>query len=416
MEWTQEKEFPRKKEELERVYAQSLAPFAVQHMKEGSRVHKEPRREEENRSDFQRDRDRIIHSKAFRRLMYKTQVFVNHEGDHFRTRLTHTLEVAQLARGICRSLALNEELAEAIALGHDLGHTPFGHAVERYLCAALQYQGVGAFFHNEQSVRVVDLIERRSNAYMGLNLSAEVREGMLKHNGDRSGIYRDLQPELPCFSLEGQVVGLVDTTAYICHDLQDGIQSGLLEKAARNNRDFAAGVEEMREIILTLVPEQTVELSQYSDTFFIDSLIHHLVMSITRQTAQAVRHYRVNSLADVQSLAQKNIGLVAMQADDEQLFKRLKKLVYQYVYGLNTIEIMDSKATKVAQELFEAFMEQPKLLPPEEYEKITHIGQTDWYSGYENCSQRVICDYISCMTDRFALEEHERIRNPRIKI
>ena len=416
MSWILERAFPRRKEEIEQVYAGILAPFAVQGMRERSRDYAEAIRDEENRSDFQRDRDRIIHSKAFRRLMYKTQVFVNHEGDHFRTRLTHTLEVAQLARGICRSLALNEDLAEAIALGHDLGHTPFGHAVERYLCAVLQREGCGSFYHNEQSVRVVDFIERRGNTYQGLNLTAEVREGILKHNGDRSGIYQDLQPEQPCGFLEGQIVALVDTAAYICHDLQDGIQSGLVEKAISSNRDFAVGVKEMREIIEELVPGQKIEMSPYDDTFFIDNLLHKFVMSMTQQTAENLTTYQVETLRDIRRLAGEQVVLAAMKPEDQVLFHRLKKLVYHNVYALNTIQIMDRKAKQVAQDLFESFMEQPTLLPPEELDKINHIEQEKGYSGYQSCPQRIICDYISCMTDRFALEEHERLRNPRIKI
>lgn len=205
------------KKEMEKRYSQILAPFATHKPKEDSRVYTEEQRADENRSDFQRDRDRIIHSKAFRRLMYKTQVFVNHEGDHFRTRLTHTLEVAQFARGVCKSLALNEELAEAIALGHDLGHTPFGHAVERYLSEKLSESGEGEFFHNEQSVRIVDFIEKRCSEYNGLNLTYEVREGILKHNDrtDRSGIYKSLDCMNVCSTLEGQIVNIVDTIAYI---------------------------------------------------------------------------------------------------------------------------------------------------------------------------------------------------------
>jgi dGTPase len=221
-------ELPLTKEKMEERYISTLAPFAVKSPKGNSREHREPVRMDENRSDFQRDRDRIIHSTAFRRLMYKTQVFVNHEGDHYRTRLTHTLEVAQFARGICKSLALNEELAEAIALGHDLGHTPFGHAVERYLSDELDKLNIGKFFHNEQSVRIVDLLEKRCDDYEGLNLTYEVREGILKHNSnkDRSGIYNNLNPDKICSTLEGQIVNKVDTIAYICHDLQDGIKSG----------------------------------------------------------------------------------------------------------------------------------------------------------------------------------------------
>ncbi len=265
-------------------------------------------------------------------------------------------------------------------------------------------------------MRVVDFIERRGNTYQGLNLTAEVREGILKHNGDQSGIYQDLHPKQPCSFLEGQIVGLVDTAAYICHDLQDGIQSGLLEKAICSNQDFAAGAKEMQEIIEELVPGQKVKMTPYHDTFFIDNLLHKLVMSMTQQIAENLAAYQVETLQDIKRLSEKQTVLAAMRPEDQILFQKLKKLVYQNVYALNTIQIMDRKAQKVAQELFETFMEQPELLPPEELDKFNHIEQKEDYEGYQSCPQRVICDYISCMTDRFALEEHERLRNPRIKI
>ena len=194
----------RYKNAIESAYSSILANYATKIPCDGSRKFAEEDGALENRSSFQRDRDRIIHSSAFRRMMYKTQVFVNHEGDHFRTRLTHSLEVAQFARGIAKSLALNEDLAEAVALGHDLGHTPFGHAAESVLDKKLTTESLGGFFHNEQSIRVVDLLETRDNdIYNGLNLTFEVREGILKHNNDRTGLYPELNPYQICSTLEG---------------------------------------------------------------------------------------------------------------------------------------------------------------------------------------------------------------------
>jgi dGTPase len=409
-------ELPRNKMMIEEAYGSTLAPFATKVPQEGSRRYEEAERQEENRASFQRDRDRIIHSKAFRRLMYKTQVFVNHESDYFRTRMTHSLEVAQFARGICKSLALNEDLAEAIAFGHDLGHTPFGHAVEGYLSEKLLEAGKGKFFHNEQGVRVVDFIERRSPAYYGLNLTREVREGILKHNKDRSGIYQELDQEYPCTFLEGQVVGLVDTVAYICHDLQDGIQSGLIEEAMAKNSDFRMQLQEMVSIIEELLPQQEIEMGRFSDTYFIDQLIHRLIMSITNQSVVNLRKYHISSLEDVRQKAIEGITLIGMDEKAGKLFGRLKKLTYESVYALHTIQTMDSKAILVVKDLFETFMESPKLLPSEIYEKYKHIETSVPYDGVENSEIRVVCDYISCMTDRFALEEHERIKNPRIKI
>lgn len=406
---------PRTKDDMETAYASILAPFATHRAKENSRDYVDEFDRDQNRSSFQRDRDRIIHSKAFRRLMYKTQVFVNHEGDHFRTRLTHTLEVAQLARGVCKSLALNEELAEAIALGHDLGHTPFGHAVERYLDQELTAREMGRFLHNEQSVRVVDFIERRGNDYPGLNLTAEVREGILKHNKDYSDLYTNFNPDKPCSFLEGQVVGLVDTLAYICHDLQDGIESGLIEQAMRNNADIKKDVEKMLLIIGELTGVE-IDIYKLHDTYFIDKLIHRLIMSVTEQSAINITEHKVVDSNNVAELSERGIMLISLGSKEKGLFKDLKELVYETVYGINTIQIMDSKAVMVISDLFQAFVNNPKLLPPDIHYQYKHLEQVKDYHGFVNNEIHVICDYLACMTDRFALEEHERIRNPRIKI
>lgn len=414
---------PRNKEQIDEAYGSILADFATKMPKENSRVYKEKKRDNENRSDFQRDRDRIIHSKAFRRLMYKTQVFVNHEGDHFRTRLTHTLEVAQISRGICKSLALNEDLAEAIALGHDLGHTPFGHAVEGFLNKQLKKREMTGFSHNEQSVRVVDLLENRCKDYLGLNLTFEVREGILKHNKDRTDIYSSLDYNKICSTLEGQVVGLVDTVTYICHDLQDGIVSGLVENAMKNNSDFKKNIDEIEEIAREMLKkkvDEKLDFSRFSDTFFVDLLIHHFVMSITEQSAKNISDNNINSIEDVKSMVTNEKSIIELKELDKESFNKFKDLMYKSVYGLNTIQIMDSKAIKVASDLFNCFEKKPELLPPKELYKYYHFKEeyklTTEYDGYKTNEIRVICDYIAGMTDRFALEEHDRITNPRIKI
>lgn len=416
-------EIPRKKEQIDEAYGNILADFATKTPKKNSRVYEEEQRDDENRSDFQRDRDRIIHSKAFRRLMYKTQVFVNHEGDHFRTRLTHTLEVAQISRGICKSLALNEDLAEAIALGHDLGHTPFGHAVEGFLNEELKKREMTGFSHNEQSVRVVDLLENRCNEYSGLNLTYEVREGILKHNKDRTGIYSSLESNNICSTLEGQIVGLVDTVTYVCHDLQDGIVSGLVENAINRNDDFKKNIKEIEKITREILKKKDVEkidFSRYSDTYFIDSLIHYFVMSITNQSAKNINNNSIKTIEDVKNKVNKQELIIELEKEDKKIFDKFKKIMYKSVYGINTIEIMDSKAIKVASDLFNCFVNNPNLLPPEELYKYLHFEEKYMsakdYDGYKTNEIRVICDYIAGMTDRFALEEHDRITNPRIKI
>lgn len=412
---------PREKNAIDEAYGSLLAPYAVKVPKEESRKYPEKIREVENRSDFQRDRDRIIHSKAFRRLMYKTQVFVNHESDHFRTRLTHTLEVAQIARGVCRSLGLNEDLAEAIALGHDLGHTPFGHAVERYLNKEMEKRNMRGFFHNEQSVRVVDLLEKRCSEYHGLNLTYEVREGILKHNKDTTGVYKSLCCGDVCSTLEGQVVGLVDTVAYICHDLQDGIVSGLVENSMKHNNDFLEIIIMMKKNVADMIKSNTdkLDFTKSSDTYFIDGLIHYFVMNITEQSATNITEWGIKTCDDVISKAKNGIKIIDLSKDGNNHFKKLKKAVYESVYCINTIKIMDSKAVTVASDLFNAFQNAPELLPPEELYKYLHYNEiikVQEYDGYRTNELRVICDYIAGMTDRFALEEHDRITNPRIKI
>ncbi|BCJ95362.1 deoxyguanosinetriphosphate triphosphohydrolase-like protein [Anaerocolumna cellulosilytica] len=356
--------------------------------------------------------------------MYKTQVFVNHEGDHFRTRLTHTLEVAQLARGICKSLALNEDLAEAIAYGHDLGHTPFGHAVERYLDTVMQKENIlingkpARFYHNEQSVRVVDLLESRNTEYKGLNLTYEVREGILKHNKDSSGIYNKLKPNKPCSSLEGQIVGLVDTVAYLCHDLQDGIQSGLIEDAEHTNRDFREGMKEVKDIIANILKVNTnkIDFTRYSDTYFIDDLIHSLIMNITVKSVENLIRNGIKTQEDIKAAADRGETIIAFHDFESKAFDRLRKLIYNNVYGLHTIETMDRKAESVVKELFERFRDNEKLLPPDILDKYLHLNLVPGYDGLPLSKEQVIIDYISCMTDRFALEEYERLRNPHIKI
>lgn len=413
-------ELPLSKEKMEQRYVSSLAPFAVKYPKENSREYREAPREDENRSEFQRDRDRIIHSKAFRRLMYKTQVFVNHEGDHYRTRLTHTLEVAQFARGICKSLALNEELAEAIALGHDLGHTPFGHAVEHYLSGELYKRGLGQFFHNEQSVRIVDFLEKRCKEYNGLNLTYEVREGILKHNGskDRSGIYAKLHFDKICSTLEGQIVNKVDTIAYICHDLQDGIMSGLVEDAIHKNPDFAEKMAELKEVITQILEGEAEEIdfTRYSDTYFINSLIHKLIMKITINSVASLKTYAIRTCEDVKEKAMNHIEIINFDPDTQAAFHKMKNIIYANIYGLHTIKTMDEKAVRVIKDIFEVFVQNPELLPPDWFYRYNSCKKDDAYDGAKEDGIRVICDYIATMTDRFALDEHERLYNPGIKI
>ena len=400
---------PRRRTAIEECYASILAPFAVHWAAPDSRAYPDDNSAEDNRGAFQRDRDRIIHTRAFRRLMYKTQLFLNYEGDYFRTRLTHALEVSQLSRGVCRSLALNEHLAEAIALGHDLGHTPFGHAVERYFDGLFQSQGCGRFFHNEQSLRIVDLLERRTaQGPPGLNLTREVREGILKHNSNSSGAYPALSPGLPCSSVEGQVVAVVDTLAYLCHDLEDVVTSGYLAAAMHQSQRVHAIFTHLKELVGSCTG-LSLCFDAVEEPFFIRSLTHFLITALTEDTLAALETHGVDSREKVRALAAQGVALVGFSGEHQAFFSALRQDMLQGVYQSHPVAAMDHKAVAVVQRLTEACLSTPKLMPP------------DWYDQYEACADgpsrlRVVCDYLSCMTDRSAVDESERLFNPRIKI
>lgn len=417
------KQILRYKNEIEAAYGGILAPYAAKYPRSGSRVAKEDERREENRTPFQRDRDRIIHSEAFRRMMYKTQVFVNHEGDRFRTRLTHSLEVAQLSRGIARSLALNEDLTEAIALGHDLGHTPFGHAAEAVLDEKLKSVGLGGFFHNEQSVRVVGELETRygengGDCGAGLNLTYEVREGMLKHNNDRTGAFAELCPNELCSTAEGQIVKLTDTLAYTFHDLDDGIKTGILEKNCMENRDIYDAFVEIRD---TLKAKTGMEISYsgYGQHGFIGGLIHFFVERLTKSGYDRLVENGVECCEDIARLAQKGIAVLSYDSESDKLFRAVKKFVGKSIYATSTVQMMDGKAKRVIGDMFDAFFENKLLLPPDWRYKVENFSKLETYRDMpseEAARSRIICDYISCMTDRFALEEYERLFNPNARI
>ena len=409
----------RYKNDIEEAYGGILADYAAKIPNHNSRKFKEDENEFENRSSFQRDRDRIIHSSAFRRMMYKTQVFVNHEGDHFRTRLTHSLEVAQFARGIAKSLALNEDLAEAIALGHDLGHTPFGHAAESILDGKLRADSAGGFFHNEQSIRVVDLLENRDNdIYSGLNLTFEVREGILKHNNDRTGLYPELNPYGVCSTLEGQTVKLTDTVAYTCHDLDDGIKSGILETNCNRNEDIN------REFLLIkerIADETGIVLGfrAHDNLKFISLLIHYFINSITLSSYNNLEKYSVGKREDVARLASENTPIIAFDEKTFELFRALKKFVGRSVYSTSTVQMMDVKAESVIEKIYDALYKNTLLLPAAWRFKVENHEKLPEYRDFVSpnaAKSRIICDYISCMTDRYALEEYERLFNPNVKI
>lgn len=358
-----------------------------------SRGRRHPEPAPTNRSEFQRDRDRIVHAGAFRRLEYKTQVFINHEGDLFRTRLTHSLEVAQIARVIARSLRLSEDLTEAIALAHDLGHTPFGHAGQDELNACMRAFApeAGGFEHNLQSLRVVDELEERYAAFNGLNLCFETREGVLKHCslaharrlGDVGQRFIDrTQP-----SLEAQLANLADEIAYNNHDIDDGLRSGLLT------------IEQLQEVPIfkrhyALVQQAWPILNErrgIAET--IRSMINTLITDVTQTTQRKLLDA---SPADAQ--AARLLGpLVAFSPLVRAEADTLKKFLFENLYRHYKVMRMTNKARRIVRELFEAFVNEPRLLPP------------DYRHDDAMVQARAISDYIAGMTDRYAIREHHRL-------
>jgi dGTPase len=341
------------------------------------------------RSEFQRDRDRIIHSAAFRRLEYKTQVFVNHEGDLFRTRLTHSIEVAQIGRSIARRLRLNEDLVEAVALSHDVGHTPFGHAGQDALNACMQ--GHGGFEHNLQSLRVVDQLEERYAAFDGLNLCFETREGILKHcalnKATELGAVgeRFLKKQQP--SLEAQITNLADEIAYNNHDVDDGLRSGLitLEQLA-GVQLFASHLDKVNAAYPKLEGRRSIHET-------IRSMIGTLVTDLIRQTEHNIQ------TAAVQSLDQVRVAPALAEFSSEILEQQreLKIFLHKNLYRHYRVMRMSSKAQRIITELFQAFMSDSRLLPPQ-FQRQAEVDQA-----------RAVADYIAGMTDRYAIKEYRRL-------
>jgi dGTPase len=341
------------------------------------------------RSEFQRDRDRIIHSTAFRRLEYKTQVFVNHEGDLFRTRLTHSLEVAQIGRSIARSLGLNEDLTEAISLAHDLGHTPFGHSGQDALNACAKEHG--GFEHNLQSLRVVDVLEERYAEFDGLNLSFETREGILKHcskaNAEKLGevARRFLHREQP--GLEAQIANLADEIAYNNHDVDDGLRSGLLSlEQMEDTTIFARHSKEVREQYPTLPSRRLIHET-------VRRMINTLVLDVIAQSSRNLKRVAPRSAQEVRTAP----ALIAFSDEIVAEQRELKAFLRQHLYQHYRVARMSGKAKRIVTELYQAFYADIKLLP----EKYQERARQDLV--------RAICDYVAGMTDRYAIREHRRL-------
>lgn len=364
-----------------------LAPYAIS--PENSRGRRIPERPPASRTEFQRDRDRIIHSTAFRRLEYKTQVFVNHEGDLFRTRLTHSLEVAQIGRSIARNLRLNEDLVEAIALAHDLGHTPFGHAGQDALNSRMKAHG--GFEHNLQSLRVVDVLEERYGAFDGLNLCFETREGILKHcarkHARRLGDVgeRFLANHQP--SLEAQLANLADEIAYNNHDVDDGLREGLitqaqLEQIGLFSRHLAMARKEYPGIAGRRLIHETVR-----------RMIDTLVTDLIRQSTANIEAARPHDVSEVRKAKPLIDFSEAVRREQQELKTFLRNNLYRHY----RVARMSAKARHVVARLFDAFHDDIRLLPPVYQEKHSQDGP------------QVIADYVAGMTDRYAIREYRRL-------
>jgi dGTPase len=376
-----------------------LAPYAACDAHSRGRRYPEPK--PEYRTEYQRDRDRIIHSNAFRRLVYKTQVFVNHEGDLYRTRVTHSIEVAQIARSVARALGLNEALTEAICLAHDLGHTPFGHAGQDALNECMR--AYGGFEHNLQSLRVVDELEERYAEFPGLNLTFECREGILKHCSARAARElgdlgeRFLKRTQP--GLEAQIANVADEIAYNNHDVDDGIRAQLV------------GLEELRDTRLFRRQLETVT-SKYPALGerrliheVIRRMINHIVVDLIRTSQSRLESTRPASIEEVRSQSRPLIALSdAAREEHTELMQFLRDRLYRHYKVLR----MTSKARRVLKELFEAFLADIQLMPPEHREAAVRGEAAQGAAG----RARAVADYIAGMTDRYAILEHRRLFDP----
>ncbi|NQU95842.1 MAG: deoxyguanosinetriphosphate triphosphohydrolase [Candidatus Omnitrophica bacterium] len=381
------------RKEIEKQEYLVLAPYATKSKETRGRPHKE--KEHAYRSIYQRDTDRIIYSSAFRRLEYKTQVFVNHEGDHYRTRLTHTLEVAQIAKTIARALRLNSELVDAIALAHDLGHTPFGHSGEDALRELMTDHG--GFDHNAQGLRVVDLLEEMYPNFRGLNLTYEVREGIIKH----STPFDKPRPYIPFESkgtpsLEVQVVDIADEIAYDNHDLDDGLRSGLIAE------------EKLSDIALWKMVRDGIRdnhsgvAKKIRRAEAVRTLINIQVTDLIKHTEKRLKKFNINTPQDVRKFPEK---IIAFSREIRDLRKPLRKFLVKNLYHHYRVVRMSKKAYRFMTDLFETYTDNPEQLSP---------TQQMWLKGDDK--YRVVSDYIAGMTDRYALDEYNKLFDPYKKV
>ncbi len=378
-----------------------LAAYACRPDESLGRVYEEP--ESAHRTCFQRDRDRIIHASAFRRLKYKTQVFVYHEGDHYRTRLTHTLEVSQITRSIARALMVNEDLAEAIALAHDLGHTPFAHIGEDYLNKCMR--NYGGFDHNDQSLRVLTFLERKYPKWNGLNLSWETLEGVVKHNGPYTGkrhiaineLQKQVDMRLKTFaSVEAQVAALSDDIAYNNHDVEDGLRAGMF------NLQNLEEVTLMRES-LAIVRKNYADLNErYTVQEMVREMIGAMVEDVLTESRRRIAKVSPKNADDIRLC-----GMQVVAFSDEMRGKvdELRAFLFKRMYHHYTMKRIWLKVERIVTDLFGAFIHNYELMPDNWQKRVLEAG------GEKDSKvlARVVCDYIAGMTDRYAIREHERL-------
>jgi len=393
------------REKLEALEEQTLAPYAMK--SSNTKGRKYPEKEHPFRSVYSRDRDRIIHSTAFRKLEYKTQVFVNHEGDYYRTRLTHTNEVAQIARSIAKTLRLNEELTESIALAHDIGHTPFGHSGESTLDELTKDEG--GFEHNRQGLRVLEELEEKYPDYPGLNLSWELREGMIKHKTSYdSPVYKnyteyDLGQRA---TLEAQVVNMADEIAYNSHDVDDGITSQLL--AVEDLEKTLIWPEIKKTIDMEKFKSLSLDMKKYNVT---RALINVQVTNITNNTFKNIEEHSIDTAEKVRK-HKKN--LAAFDEKNEEMHKDLKSFLYKNLYKHYKVIRMEYKAEKTIKDLFKIY--ESKAIIKDKRGESSILPDNIRKRLNKDSIKRVICDYIAGMTDRAILEEYKKLFDPNEKV
>lgn len=375
------------REQLEEIESRGLAPYGIRSKNSRGRIY--PEDEPEYRTRFQRDRDRILHTTAFRRLEYKTQVFINYEGDYYRTRLTHTLEVAQIGRTIALAIGANETVTEAICLAHDLGHPPFGHSGETILARLMR--DVGGFDHNKQSFRIITELERRYPEFPGLNLSWEVLEGIVKHETEYDiSDARDFNPELRG-GVEAQISNMADELTYTAHDLDDGLRSGMI------SADMLGGIA-LWEILMKSVGWDGNSLDDLTRHRLVRRLIGIEVNDVVSATDMRLRESGVRSVDELQRLP---YNVVGFSEDMRRRNRELKDFLYNNLYRHYRVMRMAVKAERILTALFNAYRSEPTILPKHVQELIPERGL-----------ERTVCDYIAGMTDRFAIEEHEKLFDP----